>query len=232
MAAIWYFRRDGATHGPYTAKQLKDAARSGAISPETEIRQADSPQWHRALSVTGLEFDSPPEAREKIEQFASNMLAAESPPAANSLPPATSQSNWQSDDADEDETTVFDASEYEEDEDDEEDEEDDLVPEYGLIENLARVSEIATTIIVALTILAIIVGFGYSVEELRKGSGTPPWSAFVIVAGYSALSIVASLFVWLFYVATAQLMRLFVQTAQDARRTRIAIERLAQRDRR
>ena len=53
-----YFVRteSGAEHGPLSAKQLRDAARSGALSRGDLVRPEGTVDWFRADRVRGLEF--------------------------------------------------------------------------------------------------------------------------------------------------------------------------------
>ena len=81
-----YFVRtqDGAEFGPLTARQLRDAAKSGTLARGDLVRPADTVDWFRADKVRGLEFQE----HGIVPIAASEAIAAEPPsPAPPTEPP-------------------------------------------------------------------------------------------------------------------------------------------------
>lgn len=57
MGRNWYVQGpDGKTAGPFSSRQLVDAAANGAVRPETPVRLSDQTEWRPAKSLRGLEF--------------------------------------------------------------------------------------------------------------------------------------------------------------------------------
>lgn len=54
MAHQWFVRLGGKEHGPFSSSQLKQLARKGKISRDTEVRRGESGSWVPALRVKGL----------------------------------------------------------------------------------------------------------------------------------------------------------------------------------
>jgi hypothetical protein len=233
MATTWYFRSDGQTHGPFTSKELRAAAREGRFGPIAEVRTADSPDWHRAVSITGLEFGGQTMAvREAIEHVAGDILA-EQPLRSGVVPPP--QADWKDETISHvaialDEMPFAPPSDNPSLADDPEfipparfHDDAGKVPEYRFILALAAVTEVVATIVASLAIIvALVIAFMPSSRGGRWGEENFVFSLFQL-----GFIVVPALLGWLFYFAVAQLMRLFVQTAHDAHRTRVAIERLA-----
>ncbi len=50
----WYYRRHGRQRGPYSPKQFKQLAVTGAIQPTDEIRKGDMDEWVPGTKIEGL----------------------------------------------------------------------------------------------------------------------------------------------------------------------------------
>lgn len=56
--ASWYFQKNGTQVGPISDSELRQAALSGSIGEDTQIRNETS-GWTNARSVKGLKFAEP-----------------------------------------------------------------------------------------------------------------------------------------------------------------------------
>lgn len=54
MSHTFYYQHGGTTHGPYSASQLKELARSGKLASSDLIRRDDMTQWQLASKFKGL----------------------------------------------------------------------------------------------------------------------------------------------------------------------------------
>ncbi len=50
----WYYRRHGRQRGPYSPKEFKQLAVTGAIQPTDEIRKGDMEEWVPGTKIEGL----------------------------------------------------------------------------------------------------------------------------------------------------------------------------------
>jgi len=50
----WYYRRHGRQRGPFSPKQFKQLAVTGAIQPTDEIRKGDMVEWVPGTKIEGL----------------------------------------------------------------------------------------------------------------------------------------------------------------------------------
>ena len=50
----WHYARDGAQHGPISAKQLQGLATTGQFSPDDLVWREDTTDWRKASTVKGL----------------------------------------------------------------------------------------------------------------------------------------------------------------------------------
>lgn len=58
MARRWYYLRDGQTCGPYTGKQIKKRAASGALRPENPLWPEESDQRQAVAAGDALDFSA------------------------------------------------------------------------------------------------------------------------------------------------------------------------------
>jgi hypothetical protein len=63
--ASWYFQKNGTQIGPISDSELRQAALSGSIKEETQIRTETS-GWNNARSVKGLKFAEPEPTMEEV----------------------------------------------------------------------------------------------------------------------------------------------------------------------
>ena len=74
MADVWYCRRGKSTEGPFTRSELRQAALSGSIAPDTLISESQTGGWVAAKRASDLQFGKsiesspPPVRRVKAEQ--------------------------------------------------------------------------------------------------------------------------------------------------------------------
>lgn len=66
MAAIWYYKLMGETHGPFTANQLREKATAGDITSDAWVRKGHDGKWTSADRVSGL-FTSVPSTSSAAE---------------------------------------------------------------------------------------------------------------------------------------------------------------------
>jgi len=94
-----YFVRteSGAEHGPLSAAQLRDAAKSGALRRGDLVRPDGTVDWFRAERVRGLEFPSDAEPARRIEKVRAPDAVAE-PVAPPTEPPAPAELRSAADD--------------------------------------------------------------------------------------------------------------------------------------
>ncbi len=59
MAAVWYYKLMGETHGPFTANQLRDKAVAGEITHDACVRKGHDGKWITADRVSGLFTQQP-----------------------------------------------------------------------------------------------------------------------------------------------------------------------------
>src|SRR5688572_4507730 len=90
MSAHFYVRSESRTIGPLEARELKDLAQRGAVSPEDLVFREGSSTWRPASRFKGL-FGPHEETREELaERLAAEMQQYAVPP--KELPPAPAQS--------------------------------------------------------------------------------------------------------------------------------------------
>ncbi len=58
MGAVWYYKRSGQTHGPFTARELKQRAAEGDFTREALVRKKKDGKWIAANRVSGLFSES------------------------------------------------------------------------------------------------------------------------------------------------------------------------------
>lgn len=54
MEKLWHYAKGGEKHGPITAAQLKELAKTGQLSPDDLVWREDMQEWRQARSVKGL----------------------------------------------------------------------------------------------------------------------------------------------------------------------------------
>lgn len=54
MPHNWHYAKGGEKHGPFTAAQLKNLAKTGQLSPDDLVWREDTKEWKKAGSVKGL----------------------------------------------------------------------------------------------------------------------------------------------------------------------------------
>lgn len=58
--AGWYFESLGESSGPFSAKEMQELAKRGAIEPLTMVKKGSGGEWVPAESVKGFEFGKAP----------------------------------------------------------------------------------------------------------------------------------------------------------------------------
>lgn len=59
MATNWHYAKNGEKHGPITATQLKELAKTGQLAPDDLVWREDMKEWRKAASVRGLHSEFP-----------------------------------------------------------------------------------------------------------------------------------------------------------------------------
>jgi hypothetical protein len=67
MSIQWFFKRAGKCYGPYTAKEFRQLAESGQVTPDDHVRRDGMPEheWVLGSKIDGLfPKDSAPPTKE------------------------------------------------------------------------------------------------------------------------------------------------------------------------
>jgi hypothetical protein len=87
MVAQWYFARDGAKSGPFSAAQLKELAASGRIRPQDPVWKEGMGRRVPAAKVGNLFPDRPTKAPPAVSGGQATAEGCPKPPQAERLPP-------------------------------------------------------------------------------------------------------------------------------------------------